>query len=449
MTWRPIPLTSALVLAVLAAPASGYEIAKTANEAQHELHWDRTVIPFQLEIYGWEGPDPADLRQALLAAFRSWGEVERSAVQFWHDLTEAVAESEPDGSNVLYWTMEDWPHDPLVIALTSINYYPDTGLIADADIDFNGVEFVWTTSLETPRVDVQSIATHEIGHVVGIDHSGNSDAVMWWEYVIYPNGMGETRQRTLHDDDREAIAYLYPCQERWFAVDDWVVTAHADNLCDEPFFTYPEYEGDPHTASCSTGAGRSLMAAWLVAVLAAAVAVARRRSRLPLLVLILLGIVAAGEPASRAHVCAHLGFDVLAGQASSAAVAQVIAVEPFEAGGKVHSLVTLHVEQWLDGEGSDILLLERPSGELPHLGTYVPGDPRFREGQELLLFLGERSDGTPGLLGMQRGFFEIAAADGRRFVRSPGGRPAGAETWVPLESVIDEYLSARQDHLHH
>lgn len=78
--------------------------------------------------------------------------------------------------------------------------------LIDADIVFNPSEqFSTTTPALTGDFDVQSVATHEIGHLLGLDHSGISHAMM------YPFGdVGVGQQRALAVDDAAGIAFLYP-----------------------------------------------------------------------------------------------------------------------------------------------------------------------------------------------------------------------------------------------
>ncbi|HET7100326.1 MAG TPA: matrixin family metalloprotease, partial [Terriglobia bacterium] len=79
--------------------------------------------------------------------------------------------------------------------------------IADADIEFNpSVNF--TTSLTPPAntFNLQSVATHEEGHLLGLDHSGIGHTVM------FPFGDSTVahQQTTLATDDAVGISFLYP-----------------------------------------------------------------------------------------------------------------------------------------------------------------------------------------------------------------------------------------------
>src|SRR5207249_10542034 len=78
--------------------------------------------------------------------------------------------------------------------------------IADADIVFNPAEnFSTTTTPVSGDFDAQSVATHEIGHMLGLDHSGLAGTVM------DPFGdTGSSQQRNLALDDTVGIAFLYP-----------------------------------------------------------------------------------------------------------------------------------------------------------------------------------------------------------------------------------------------
>ena len=78
--------------------------------------------------------------------------------------------------------------------------------LTDADIEFNPSQMFSTASSPPANAfSIQGIATHEIGHLLGLDHSGLANAVM------YPFGdTGQTVQTVLSIDDAAGIAFLYP-----------------------------------------------------------------------------------------------------------------------------------------------------------------------------------------------------------------------------------------------
>lgn len=90
--------------------------------------------------------------------------------------------------------------------VTTTKSCPLKSCIIDADIMFNpSQQFSTATPTPSGDFDVQSVATHEIGHALGLDHSGIAAAVM------YPFGdVGQSQTRTLSVDDSAGIAFLYP-----------------------------------------------------------------------------------------------------------------------------------------------------------------------------------------------------------------------------------------------
>ncbi len=79
--------------------------------------------------------------------------------------------------------------------------------MADADIEFNpSVQF--TTSLSPPAntFSLQSVATHEEGHLLGLDHSGIGHTVMF----PFGDSTAAGQQIALSTDDAIGISYLYP-----------------------------------------------------------------------------------------------------------------------------------------------------------------------------------------------------------------------------------------------
>ena len=65
-----------------------------------------------------------------------------------------------------------------IVAITPIWFFLN-GQITDADVLFNGSEFSFTTSGQPGRFDVGDVGTHELGHLLGLDHSGWAGGTMY------------------------------------------------------------------------------------------------------------------------------------------------------------------------------------------------------------------------------------------------------------------------------
>ena len=108
------------------------------------------------------------------------------------------------------------------IGVTRASVYSDCTIRA-APIVFNGVYHNFTEScaavscpadrpepvgggryIEKNYVHLQSVATHEVGHLLGLGHTNVQDATM---YAVYQDGSGAA---TLHQDDVNGVCALYP-----------------------------------------------------------------------------------------------------------------------------------------------------------------------------------------------------------------------------------------------
>src|SRR5262249_55933443 len=81
------------------------------------------------------------------------------------------------------------------------------GIILDANIILNGRQNTWTTDPDADpnSFDVEAVVTHEVGHFIGLDHTGVLAAAMSPRYIV-----GEARQRTLERDDIIGASEIYP-----------------------------------------------------------------------------------------------------------------------------------------------------------------------------------------------------------------------------------------------
>jgi hypothetical protein len=216
--WR-----TALALALVAATA-------LTVEAYLKLGFDvagRTVVvrqPGTVRYFvadrGVPGVTATQLDQALARAFDTWQSVATATIDFQRVGFTGASPFDDDGATVLGF--ESRPDLDRVLGATSFTIDTVTGVIVEADIFFNAT-FPWSVAPggEPGRFDVESIAVHEIGHLVGLGHSaigetelrpGGGRRVIAAEAVMFPIAFssGSIDARSLRPDDVAGVSDIYP-----------------------------------------------------------------------------------------------------------------------------------------------------------------------------------------------------------------------------------------------
>lgn len=143
---------------------------------------------------------------AVHAGFEAWENVEGSAIAFSYGGTTEHRFGALDDTNLVTFQDDSFDFGSRVVAVT-LTYYSrriEDPPIVDADILFNPNEF-FSTNGAPGTYDLQSVATHEVGHLLGLDHAAIVSATM------NPlAGSGVTFFRVLQTDDRIACSVLYP-----------------------------------------------------------------------------------------------------------------------------------------------------------------------------------------------------------------------------------------------
>ena len=193
-------------LAALIQFAMAFEV--TSSEYADEIAWAQ--MPIQWELDASNAPvhlDEATQHATIAAAFDTWTDISGTQVAF-EDVTYDANVNE----NVVYWE-PNWTADPKMLALTS-TISTTSGVIIGFKIALNAQHPHWTVD-SNEGMDLQNTLTHEIGHVLGLDHTHESD-----EATMYASAKeGERGKRDLHWDDKEGIRYLYPEQMNSFLDD--------------------------------------------------------------------------------------------------------------------------------------------------------------------------------------------------------------------------------------
>ncbi|HEX8818528.1 MAG TPA: myxosortase-dependent metalloprotease, MXAN_2677/MXAN_2678 family [Archangium sp.] len=225
----------------------------TANDPNtHCLFWTVPTITWQLSSVG--NPKSTDAQKqnefaAIRASFQSWQDVfsacgnlriQEAAVV---DDREVGYELRGENRNIVLFrsrrcadpnvvpsddecwdddvcgnVYDCWDGDDRTIALTLTTYDEKSGIIYDSDIQLNSAGFAFTT-VDKPActqpitintntcvaTDVQNTMTHEIGHLIGLDHTLAAGSTM------YPRAPpGEISKRTVDDGSRNFVCMTYP-----------------------------------------------------------------------------------------------------------------------------------------------------------------------------------------------------------------------------------------------
>ena len=158
-----------------------------------------------------------DIDRVVANSFQAWDDLETTEIRFIDGGSGNFTKSSTDRLNVITYDPSGVeigaPAGSGVIAITTINW-DEQGRITDADITFNGRDFTFSVTEAFPRpgpVDLQDVMTHEIGHVIGLDHTplvGRTDIRPTMNPFASTDAPGVAR--TLEPDDIAGATALYP-----------------------------------------------------------------------------------------------------------------------------------------------------------------------------------------------------------------------------------------------
>jgi uncharacterized protein (TIGR02145 family) len=162
--------------------------------------------------------DTGSISLAVKKSFNTWNEIATANLAFKYGGSTTEKYAHIDGENVVSFSDDQYEFGDWVLAITAktlkLGATDSLNQILDADIIFNPY-FVkhqeWNFGIADDMAnvgffDIQSITTHEIGHILGLLHTGVHNATMWFEM---PQGIDP---RSLEQDDKSWASYKYPLQ---------------------------------------------------------------------------------------------------------------------------------------------------------------------------------------------------------------------------------------------
>lgn len=189
-----------------AKPASPGKAPKT--ESCYKLmgvKWSQLPVNYVINPTNPDGLSESFVTGAVSASTETWDAVtSKELMNNIYSIDYSVQYGIQNYQNAIVF--DDYPNDN-VIAITSVWYTPRGRQIVEFDILFN-TRFDWGDGGINPAVmDLQNIATHELGHAVGLNdiYSTTCAEVTMYGYSTE----GETGKKTLESADITGLRKMY------------------------------------------------------------------------------------------------------------------------------------------------------------------------------------------------------------------------------------------------
>ena len=120
---------------------------------------------------------------------------------------------------------------------TRVFFNSETGAIAEADISINprpkseaGADLQFSTDGTPGTYDLEATFTHELGHLLGLDHSAVLASTMQSRQAFNGTfGLPALTERTLSEEDRQRVRSLYGPKQRLGRIEGRLIDNRAPN----------------------------------------------------------------------------------------------------------------------------------------------------------------------------------------------------------------------------
>ena len=189
----PSKFLAALILALALPATAAVRLTYQLNGTPVPVSWAPGSFPIHYSVDSRISTKLGST-DAIDRAFADWTTVPGTAISFQSNGVVTGAKPGKDGMNSISMT-DGLFSGQNFIALTT-NWYDESAHVTEADIQIDPGVFAG-------NYNVQQVVEHEVGHLLGLDHSAVLSSMMY-PYVGF-NGVP-----ALDSDDKVAIANLYP-----------------------------------------------------------------------------------------------------------------------------------------------------------------------------------------------------------------------------------------------
>ena len=183
MTWQKTrqrrflwPVAACLFGLVWSALNAGFQQAFVRIGSR--ARWQTLPVSYRIHAGGLPGLGNGSEFIAVQRAFDAWQNLPSSAIAFRYEGTTPVQTGGNDNVNIISFQDTSFSFGTGTIAVTLSS--SSQGFFRDADILFNpsNPSITFATDGRADGFDIQAIATHEIGHFLGLDHTAIVSATM-------------------------------------------------------------------------------------------------------------------------------------------------------------------------------------------------------------------------------------------------------------------------------
>lgn len=214
-------ITALILVAILLAaplPARSYTLQFTDASSGVQIKWPTSVVTVALSSSVSAPPSNikagSDVAGAIRRALLQWAGA--SSIRFVETSSNAQSVSPSTGGDgISLITVANTPENAALFTgsdrpgRTRVFFDQATGQISEADIALNPAA-LFSTDGTFGTYDLESVLTHELGHLLGLEHSGMVGATMQPRLAV--NGLYTLpafSPRTLSEDDRAGVRSLY------------------------------------------------------------------------------------------------------------------------------------------------------------------------------------------------------------------------------------------------
>src|SRR6266498_3075645 len=244
---RPNPILAliALLAFVVSSQPSSFDLPAASQDRQ--IKWPTKNIQIALST-SLTAPSPAikpasDVLGAVERALASWSQA--ANVKFVEGPSKAQSVSPANsGDGISLITVAATAENLALFseenttARTRVFYDPDTGAITEADIVINpfpysgeGEPLQFSTDGTPGTYDLESTLAHEIGHLLGLNHSHVIGATMQaFQALNGTYGLPAITERTLSEADEAAVRTLYGVFEKTGSIEGKILNSIGGSL---------------------------------------------------------------------------------------------------------------------------------------------------------------------------------------------------------------------------